>query len=257
MLATALGLCPTLGLLRKLQIEGSYYDSSSGLNELAKCPSLGNVRRFQIGPESNCHMDGEGVDAVLRKMPRLEELYLYARGVPVADVFALPMPNLRTLHVYHLDFYPLHILANNSTLGNLITLECWPHALEPDDDRAYIDASDFRALVNSPNLKSLTHLALYLSDIGDEGIAALVKSGMLKQLRVLDLWSGRITDEGAQTLAACQDVRRLEKLRLSQNALTEAGIDALKATGINLEAINQYDPGSIAGQEYLWEGDCE
>ena len=57
-------------------------------------------------------------------------------------------------------------------------------------------------------------LRLYLTDIGDEGIAALVESVRLRRLRVLDLRNGRISDEGARLLAASPDLRRLERLVL-------------------------------------------
>jgi hypothetical protein len=175
----------------------------------------------------------------------------------VEKLFALPMPYLRTLHVYHLHDYPLGILAANASLKHLITLSCWPHALEPHANEAYIRPEGFRALVDSPHLQSLAHLELYLTDIGDEEMNFLVKSGILRQLRVLDLWSSRVSDTGAQTLAACPDLRRLAKLRLAQNQLTESGIEALKATGVNLDAEEQFSAEEIADYQHLWQGDCE
>jgi uncharacterized protein (TIGR02996 family) len=258
-LAEALGRSPTIGMLRRLTITRSGIDyEPEGYDVLAGWSCLASLRRFQIGPDDDqCHIIGIDIGSAIAGMNRLEELYLYAHQVEVNEVFALPLPNLRTLHVYHLREYPLEVLAANPSLGNLITLCCWPHALEPDDDRAYIQPENFRALVASPHLKSLTHLALNLTDIGDEDMTALVESGLLRRLRVLDLWCSRIGDEGARILAACPDLRRLERLRLSQNGLTSQGIALLQATGVNLEAANQYTPDSFAENAHLWEGDME
>jgi uncharacterized protein (TIGR02996 family) len=261
-LAEALGRSPTIGLLRELTIlQGTYIEQDdredNGLGAVAKWPCLGQLRRLQLGPHDNCHTRAENVVPTLRGMARLEELYLYAHRVPTDEVFALPMPNLRKLHVYHVYDYPLDMLGNNPSLGNLVELSCWPHGLEPGDRQAYIQPGPFREMIFSPHLKSLSHLALYLTDLGDEGCRAIVESGVLKRLRVLDLWSGRITDEGARLLAACPDIRHLQRLRIAQNVLTEEGVAALRATGVNLEAEGQMGPDFDEYNEHLNEGDPE
>jgi uncharacterized protein (TIGR02996 family) len=228
-LAEALGRCPTIGLLRQLTITSSErgaYEADPCYEALARWPCLANLCRFQLGPqwdEDQCHIRGEGIGPAIARMSRLE----------------------------------LDVLAANSTLGNLITLSCWPHALEPDDEQAYLRPEAFEALVRSPHLKSLMYLELYLSDIGDEAMAALVASGLLGRLRVLDLESGRISDEGARILAACPDVRRLERLRLAWNQLTPVGIGLLQRAGARLEADGQHTAAQIEANEHLWEGDCE
>jgi uncharacterized protein (TIGR02996 family) len=255
-LAEALGRSPTIALLPRLTIDRSEPDNP-GYDVLEQWPCLGNLRRFQLGNADQCHISGDGIAAVIGKLTRIEELYLYAHSVDVEAVFTLPMPNLRALHAWHLNQYPFEVLAANPSLGNLITLSCWPHALEWEHDRAYIQLDSFQALVRSPYLKSLTHLALHLTDIGDEGMIALVESGLLRQLRILDLHNGRVSDEGARTLAGCPDLRRLEKFRLSGNQLTSDGVALLRATGVNLQADNQYTPEQVAVNEHLWEGDME
>src|SRR5262249_47858100 len=188
---------------------------------------------------------------------RPEALSLHAARAGPAGVLALPLPSLRKLHVSRTSDSPLDVLGRNPTLGNLVELSCWPHALEPGDNRAYIQPGPFRELCFSPHLKSLTHLALYLTDLGDEGARAIVESGLLKRLRVLDLWHGRVTDEGARLLAASPDIRHLQRLRLAQNNLTLAGVEALRATGVNLEADRQFGAADLAEHAYLWEGDME
>src|SRR5262245_40479194 len=102
-------------------------------------------------------------------MPLLEELKLFAHHVDTRDLFALPLPHWRVLSVNHLQEYRLEVLADNSSLGNLTHLSFRPHMLTPFDNEAYLTRSSVRALVHSPHLKSLTHLRLCQSDLGDEG----------------------------------------------------------------------------------------
>ena len=257
--AQALCRASAARLLRELTIDDSPEYEDPGYGALAEAPFLGCVRRFQLGPQQDSsHTPGEGALALVQRMPRIEELYLYAHNVELEEVFALPMPNLRALHVWNINTeYPLGALAANPSLTNLVELSFWPHALEPGDPEGYIQPGPFRELCFSPHLRSLTHLVVYLSEIGDDGARALVESGMLRRLRVLDLNNGCITDEGARALAASPDLRRLERLRISANGLTEAGIAALQATGVTLEATPQYNAGSLEDREYLWYGDCE
>ena len=95
----------------------------------------------------NCHTHGELAYHLVKQMPNLEELYLLAHRVDADKVFALPMPNLRVLQLYHSSKYPLDKLAANTTLTNLTTLLCHPHALEHDDEEAgaYIRLPHLRA----------------------------------------------------------------------------------------------------------------
>ncbi len=256
--ARALRSNPLLRLLRHLVILRHDYDAP-GFEELMECPYLGNLRAFQLGPEGDsCHMNGEHAVDLVEKMPLLEDLRLFAHRVDVERLFALPLPHLRVLYVYHLHEYPLEVLADNPTLGNLTQLACWPHALEPGDNDAYIQLEGVRALVHSPHLKKLTHLQLRLSDTGDEGCEEMVRSGILGRLCSLDLTGGRVTDVGARILADCRELRHLERLDLTNNMLTGAGIAALRKAGVTVEADQQfeYDPDDDE-KEYLFYGDCE
>jgi uncharacterized protein (TIGR02996 family) len=260
--AQALPRCPMIRLLRELIIrEIPYYDETETgevFQTLADLPALDCVRLFTIGnPGDNCHITAFGSTPVIARMVRLEELFLYAHQVEVDEVFGLPMPNLRTLHAYHLHYYPLAVLANNPTLTNLVTLECYPHMHDPGDEGAYIQPQDFRALVLSPHLNSLTHLRINQSDVGDDEVRVIIESGILRRLRYLNLHNGRISDTGDHLLASCPDLRRLKHLDLSGNQLTEQGIAALRATGVKLIADKQFSAESIALGEHLWEGDME
>src|SRR5262249_59488826 len=116
----------------------------------------------------------------------------------------------------HIHHYPLDLLAKNPSLGNLTTLMFHPHGA--DDADAYIRLPGLRAVINSPHLKSLTHIHFHLHDVGDEGCEEIVKSGVLKRLKVLDLAWGNITDAGVQTLAACPDLKNRELLDLRRDA---------------------------------------
>src|SRR5262249_33565001 len=144
-----------------------------------------------------CHTAGTFAHEVIARMPRLEELYLYAYDVPAAAVFAYPMPRLRILRVDDATEYPLGVLAGHPALGNLTHLLCHPHAQYPEDHVAYIRLDQLRAVCRSPHLRSLTHLQLRLTDFGDDGVEEVVASGALKRLRVLDLSNGCVTDRGA------------------------------------------------------------
>jgi uncharacterized protein (TIGR02996 family) len=274
-LSRALAKAPLARLLRRLAIndtayeEEGEYEEGSDIPEGADTPSLhpllrchlSNVRVFQLGnldeaEDFNCHMDGETAVDFVKKMPRIEELYLLAHQVDTKALFGLKtLENLRVLQVYHVaDTYALETLAKNPALGKLTHLLCHPHAME--EDEAYIGLKGVKALVHAPHLTSLTHLRLRLCDMGDAGIQEIVKSGILKRLKVLDLRNGLVTDDGAKALAGCAELRNLESLDLSRNRLTDAGIALLKKTGIQVAANEQWQ-GDDDDQEYLYEGDIE
>jgi uncharacterized protein (TIGR02996 family) len=240
---------------------------------LAHAPHLAGVRVFRLGDGPTapgnggerygpCHTFGTFVHEVIARMPRLEELNLYAHDVQAAAVFACPMPRLRILRFDHATEYPLKVLADNPALGNLTHLLCHPHAQWPRDHDAYIRLDQLRAVCRSPHLRSLTHLQLRLTDFGDDGVEEVVASGVLKRLRILDLSNGCVTDRGAAILAACPDLKNLTFLNLARNALSEDGVAALKATGVNVETGSQHDEHPDQLEEgdyldYLCDGDME
>jgi uncharacterized protein (TIGR02996 family) len=278
--ARVLARAPQTRLLRRLvliedsfEMEGEYEPGddvpedadSPALYPLVRCPYLGNVRVLQVGKMAGdnwenfaCHIDGAAAVGFIKRMPRLEELYLLARQVDTNQLFDLKtLDNLRVLQVYHNDNYPLARLAKNPSLGRLTHLLCHPHALE---EEPYLRLPGLRAVARSTTLPSLTHLQLRLSDFGDKGAAEVVASGILKRLKLLDLRGGTITDKGAQELAACPDLRNLESLNLDRNCLSAAGVAALKKTGVDFTAKKQWvlgEESDYGAPEYLFEGDIE
>ena len=300
--ARALAKAPAARLLRELVVErveseapvgskqqyiDSYYEpgpdvppdvdawSGPGLHALCRCPYLQGLRTFQLGEGEtglgrqeeyeNCHTSGELAYHLVKQMPHLEELYLLAHRVDANKVFALPLPNLRVLQLYHSISYPLEKLAANKSLTELTTLLCHPHAMEFDDDEqrgAYIRLAQLRAICRAPQFTKLAHLRLRLTDFGDKGAEEIVASGVLKRLKVLDLQGGCMSDKGAKALADCPDLKNLEFLNLKANALTADGIKAIKATGVKADTSSQHQMAS--GEfgdgdipEYLFEGDIE
>jgi uncharacterized protein (TIGR02996 family) len=253
--------------------EGINAYDGPGLHALCRCPNLGAVRVFRLGESAvgpdgkeeeymNCHMDGELAYHLVKQMPNVEELYLLAHRVDADKVFALPMPRLRVLQLYHSNKYPLDKLAANKSLTNLTTLLCHPHAVEYDDEQpgAYIRLSHLKAICRSPHLTNLSHLRLRLTDFGDKGAKEIVESGLLKRLKVLDLSLGCMTDEGAEALAASPDLKYLEFLDLSQNALSPDGVKAINATKVKADVSKQHgETGPRDGEmpEYLGMGDIE
>jgi uncharacterized protein (TIGR02996 family) len=241
---------------------------SPGLDALRGSPSLRNIRIFQLGErvsdeyESggtyyNCHTDGRAAVALLREMPRLEELYLLAHYVDTDQLFALgTLRHLRVLQAYHLHHYPLAILAANPALESLTHLLLHPGG-SPSPEDPHIRLADLQAIARSRHLQSLTHLQLRVSDLGDEGCEEIVQSGLLRRLKVLDLQHGTITDAGARTLAACPDLPRLELLNLRRNQLTQAGAAALQAAGCRAFTDDRYDEEEIELRWFVGEGDVE
>jgi uncharacterized protein (TIGR02996 family) len=280
--ARVLAQAPQVRLLRRLTIEEvanetvaeyesggdipAANDDSPGLFPLIRSPHLSTVRVLRVGehcegPETHgygsCHTRCEGGVELIAKMPRLEELYLFARSVDTETLFAIPtLGHLRILQVYHEWNYPLERLARNPCLGRLTHLLLHPHGLEPGD-QPYINLAGLRALLQPGRLPSLTHLQLRLSDMGDRGCEEIVRSGILKRLKMLDLRHGCITDAGARTLADSPDLKNLELLDVNRNSLTAAGIAALMGVGIPVAADDQHNAREIEQNLYLYEGDPE
>jgi uncharacterized protein (TIGR02996 family) len=244
------------------------------LHALTRCPHLKAVRVFRLGeaptPErngeeySNCTTSGELAHHFVKQMPFVEEVELYAHHVDANKLFALPMPRLRSLTLYHSDSYPLDKLAANKTLTELTTIRCHPHALDFDKEEpgAYIRLRHLKAICRAAHLTKLTHLCLRLTDFGDDGIEEIVASGLLKRLRVLDLRGGCVSDDGAKVLAASPDLKNLQFLNLRSNALTAAGVAAIKATKVNADVTHQHTATSADDEdgempEYLFDGDME
>ena len=236
-------------------------DSVPGLVALAGA-KFTNLRHFELSEHdskqeyASCHLSGEGIENLVKNMPNLEVLHLEAHDVDAQKLFKVKLPRLRSMSVHHIHGYPLEVLAKNKSLENLESISFWPHAMEYDADGAYISFEGFKALCRSKNLPQLRHIELNCSDIGNEGLAEFVKSPFAKQVKTLDLTYGRINDEAADILAGA-DLGNLEMLVLTGNYLTQAGIDAIKQTGVTLEARSQYSGDPDAEREYLWNGDIE
>jgi uncharacterized protein (TIGR02996 family) len=259
---------------------------------LQQCPSLSNVRRFRVGEDwdadsgwVDCHCYCRHAAEIVARMPRLEELHLLCKEFDLAKLFSLDtLGHLRVLRIYHLGHrwvplnhrihanekyeYELELLANNPAFRNLTTLRFHPHYRQrahypdPSDWRnaipfSFLPLPKVQALLESPNLPSLSYLQLRLSDMGDEGCRAIVRSGILKRLKVLDLGHGGITDDGARVLASSVDLKNLRRLDVQRNALTRAGIAALEATGVQVIANDQLSPQEVQQRQYLMDGDFE
>jgi uncharacterized protein (TIGR02996 family) len=246
-----------------------YVPYPPGDHVLLGWPRLRQIRRFRYGVEPledydhycwfRCSLSGQHVFDYVRQMPDLEELLVFARVQEGRGLFALPLPRLRVLQLYHSRDYPLEVLAANPSMGNLTRLLCHPTLLDWDETPC-IRLEHLRAVCRSPHLKALTHLRLRMTDFGDAGVREVVESGILKRLHVLDLRHGCVTDHGARFLAACPDLRELAWLDLSRNALTEAGKNALRATKVPVdlefqhsETSGQDEDGHLAA--YLVSGD--
>lgn len=246
---------PESQLLRELHLK----PDNGVIPELIRSPFLNNLRVLRVsgGVRWLRQLEFRALSKLVEKLPRLEELRLFARNYDAACLFSLEnLSHLRLLQVYSLDApYPLEALADNPALRNLTHLWLGPDNLEPDDSPdPRIDLAGVRAVLQSQNLRGLTHLQLNRSNLGDVGCTEIVTSGILKRLKVLDLRHGEITDAGARILADCPDLRRLELLDIERNALTQMGIDALRRVlGPALRGDNQQTTEELAQQRYLYE----
>ena len=240
--------------------------------ELLGAPLLRSLRVFQMGdidgePPEDGWMDNHtyapGIERLIAGMTRIEELHLLCKEYDDAALFALPnLTNLRVLRMYALGDphdrgeyeIELDVLARNPAPGNLTHLMLHPHFTH---DRSFIPLGRVAPVFRSPHLKSLTHLQLRLSDMGNDGVREIISSGILKRLKWLDLRHGCITDDGARLFAACSDARNLERLDLSRNAVSSAGLKALQKAGVKAVANKPLTERELADNEYLHEGDFE
>ncbi len=259
---------PESRLLRHLAIrseEGSYDTSDEligtpdrdhwlSLFPLLKAENLSNVRIFEVGeldswenPSEEYNCDSAGIEAVqiIKKMPRIEELYLLASEIDMSELFSLRTLNqLRILLVYHMGAeYPLSRLAKNPSLSNLTHLLLYPHGSPGmyNNDEPYLTNDGIKAVLRSKHLTSLTHLQLRMSDFGDKGCKELVNSGRLQQLKFLDLRLGFITDEGANALAECEDIGNLDYLNVARNQISPEAVCKLKAKVTKIDASDQFE----------------
>jgi uncharacterized protein (TIGR02996 family) len=271
---------PQLRFVRDLTIHGFGYeeeefeegpDTADAKDEvvspyvLVRWPQLRYVRTFRYGGADpvtgdydwnpyRCDMPGTLIADYVKQMVDVEEVEIMAHFRAEADrLVNLPMPNLRTLFLYHGWNYPLEKLAKNASLKNLTTLNCHPHALEHEEP--YIRLTHLQALCKSPHLTALTHLHLHMANFGDAGVTEIIKTGMLKRLKVLDFRHGVVTDAGAQALASSPDLKHLEHLDLSWNRLTAAGMGALKRTGVSATLTHQQT--NADNWETFAQGDIE
>ena len=282
--ARAFVTAPQTRLVRRLFIGGFAYEEENEeeddagdeatLAELFRWPFFEILRVFQFGWTSKeeygdfcshqCHLSAAKIHELVGRMPRLEELYIFADGANLEALLRMKtLANLRVMQIYHNWDYPLETLARNSAFSKLTHLLLHPKARGHwSDSEVYITAEGVRALLASRHLQNLTHLRLRLTRLGDAGCEMIVRSGVLKRLKLLDLRHGCIGDDGARLLANCPDLKNLELLDLSRNKMTDTGIAALQATGVSLLHQLQHGPdpeAEMAGgsPEFLMEGDYE
>ncbi len=247
---------PDLTRLRLLYVG---YEEEEVLTGLGKAP-LRNLRFFQLGDDDDqCHTSGETVMEAVSAMPRIEHLHFYAHRIDTEDLFSRDLPHLKSLYAHHGYSFPVERLAANPSLKNLEAISFFPHALEPDDDEAYLRLEHIEAIAASTQLPNLRRLEFRICSMGDAGIEAICRSDLLERLEVLDLTYGEITDHGAKQLAATPAARTLRRLVLDYNQLTAEGITALEALELpELSAQEQFSDLEDDGlPEYLWHGDIE
>src|SRR5262249_60173474 len=123
--------------------------------------------------------EAPGIIELVERLPRLEELHLYAFGIDTRRLFTLPtLGSLRTLVLYLQSAPALDRLADNPAAGGLTTLRLHPHPRMHEP----IGLEQVVALLESPYLGGLTHLSLHPSDLGHEGVGAVAEPGIRGRL---------------------------------------------------------------------------
>lgn len=292
-LARLLRQAPQVRLLRELSIDTVSERSgvvvpedgvpddeySAGHCPLADAPALANVRIFRLGEDQGddyhnyrCYLRSSVIPAVVRQMPRLEELRLFANNYDLSEILRSPtISRLRLLQVYHLNgVHRLQLLAENPAARELTHLLLHPHnpgawwQNEGKDDAdgyrpqdGYLPLSVVAPLLRSRNLPNLSHLRLRCSSLGDTGCREIVRSGVLRRLKSFDLRHGVITDAGARALAGCRHLRKLASLDLDRNGIGADGVRLLKHAGVALRIDDQVRRLDARNPHYFYEAEFE
>ncbi len=243
---------------------------------LVHLENLAALKRLTIGSFVEHFEDGQGIRFTLRRLPRLNEFWLYQVRVSAADLVALqdlknlkylnltqcrfdgrPEPHLGELRQLKrlnlrnsfLDPGGMHFLENLSQLEHLnlnafnIDGRALVHVRALTKLRT-LDFSDNRPVREEDsrhlsNLTALTELTLASCDLSDDALRALAP---LRALRNLDLRSNReITDDGLEHLAHLEN---LEELNLSTCGVRGPGLRHLVGLP-KLRVLNlaNYAPG--------------
>ena len=238
---------------------------------------IGNVwaPHEQIVGGFSCHCYCKPLTDLVAQLPNIRHLKLYCKDYDIDRLVQLPMPKLETLEIYHAGVrshqgdrsryaYPLDLLADNATLGNLKSLLLHPHHEEYHRDHygqpqlpSFLPLDQVEALLKSPHIRQLEQLQLRLSNAGDTMCDAIVSSKCLDHLQSLDLRHGRLTDEGGRRLVEWAIQRGLRRLDLSRNALSEDGVESLSQSFPSLRADRQLTAHELEQEAYLYEGDSE
>jgi uncharacterized protein (TIGR02996 family) len=251
--AEAVAVAPELRLLRELNIHHTRFAERQNpqareedrLAALLRAEYLGNLRCLRLGNFESwgCSAGAAGLENLLARLPRLEELAVAADGLAVPAVFGLPLPNLTRLRLDFLSSVPLEILAANPSLTRLHTLSLDLRANERAAEDGMPLPTGVRDFAHSPNLRGVRHLRLRVPNFGDEGVARLIATGWLTRLDSLDLRGATLGDESAHLLAIVPATTRLQRLDVGQNFLTAEGIAALEALDLPVLLTDQQNNG--------------
>jgi uncharacterized protein (TIGR02996 family) len=232
-------------MLQELTLRNTLLANNRGpLEPLLTADFLPSLVSFTLGDFSayRATADGGKVAELVRHTRRLRHLTLRATYLPAAELFALPLPELRLLAVGSLESVPWNVLGRNTSLSGLERV--WLSSVfEPGADVILTQEAEVHSLtafLTAPQFGRLTDLTLRVTNRADSVCHALVGSGVLKRLKRLDLRQCNITDEGAVALAGCRDLANLERLDIGQNRLTGTGVDALLSVGIPVQYDQQW-----------------
>ena len=127
-------LGPLLCLRRGTPAGKLILEYDDGLVEsLLASPYLPNLRVFQLGKtirgfyDPSMLVESPLLSELIAKLPRIEELRLFAKGYNAPRLFRLSnLSSLRVLQINYWIDYPLEVLAGNAALSNLTHLLLHP-----------------------------------------------------------------------------------------------------------------------------------
>ncbi|MBH22960.1 MAG: hypothetical protein CMH57_00605 [Myxococcales bacterium] len=216
------------------------YDSQITLELCRLAPRFTGLRSLYVGdaltrtgpPQSYV----QGVGALLRSFPDLEELHVCSR---VSLLGVLRHARLKTLRVETLEeAYEVMLDLSRSHLPSLERLDLWLTDMgggggfdEFADDIDQDELELFAPLLSGKATPALQHLALCNTWLSDPLVIELTASPLFGRLRHLDLSGGTLTDRGARALIAAAAHTRLETLTISRNFVSASAREHLRQAG--------------------------
>jgi len=210
------------------------------------------------------YYDGLGMGDLNLLLPKLKHIhYLYLVGSHKFELIKEEeTENYKEVESFNLpELIHFARISSNLTKKELdsITNATWPklEALSIGIGfKSALVAEDFIKFLNSPNLKSVTKLAIRDCVDMDNLVQLLVNSPLLSQLKRLSFYNSDLSHKGAQILLKNKDkFSHIEKINIYNTILTEDNESELVATFPSIRPHNRFREKGERPNEYMIYGD--